>query len=171
LELMRRTMADVTVAQLRAIDPAWEPKQRDCAGLVRFVYRQAVPRQARGEPLFRDRTGAPTDFADAQTLVHHNFTLLGRDLTTRERLRTGDLVVFRQARGDEEPAYHLMLVLAPKNHAHAHPLVVYHPGEAGASLRTGTVRALDTTAPIEWRPLPQNTAFLGFYRFKEWLDE
>ena len=25
-----------------------------------------------------------------------------------------------------------------------------------------------TEAPLEWRPVPQNTAFLGFFRFKEW---
>ena len=29
---------------------------------------------------------------------------------------------------------------------------------------------LATEAPLEWRPSAQNTAFLGFFRFKEWMQ-
>ena len=39
----------------------------------------------------------------------------------------------------------------------------------GAAVRTGELRRLTTEAPLEWRPVPENTAFLGFFRFKEWM--
>ncbi|MGZ3458392.1 MAG: DUF1175 family protein, partial [Archangium sp.] len=69
--LLRREVAHVALAQVHRMDPAWNPEQRDCAGLVRFVYRGAYRR--------------------------------------------------------------------------------FHP------------ERLATEAPLEWRPVPQNTAFLGFF--------
>jgi hypothetical protein len=169
--LLRREVALVALAQVRRMDPHWHPEQRDCAGLVRFVYRNAY-RQLRPErlatPLWRDARGEPGDFADAETLLTHSFVPLGRDEATRESLRTGDLVAFRQER-DAGPIFHLMLVVRPEDKAHAPTRVVYHPGEKGAVVRTGVLQSLAAEAPLEWRPVPQNTAFLGFFRFKEWM--
>ena len=93
---------------------------------------------------------------------------LGRDEAALEALRTGDLVAFRQEQ-DSGPVFHLMLVVRPEDKAHAPARVVYHPGEKGAAVRTGVLHRLATEAPVEWRPVPQNTAFLGFFRFKEWM--
>lgn len=160
----------VALAQVRRIDPRWHPDQRDCAGLIRFAYRQAF-RAFRPErlarPLFEDARGAPADFADAQTLLTGSFVFLGRSNEARERLRTGDLVAFRQQRNEVEVAYHLMLVVRPLDKAHAQVSVVYHPGEPGAAVRVGALSALEGEAVIEWRPIQQNGAFLGYYRFKE----
>jgi|SRR6218665_304722 len=168
--LLRREVARLALAQVRQMDPAWQPEQRDCAGLVRFVFRGAyrVWRPERlATPLWRGMRGDPSHFADAETLLAHSFMPLGRDEAARESLRTGDLVAFRQER-DAGPLFHLMLVVRPEDKAHAPARVVYHPGEKGAAVRTGILPSLVTEAPLEWRPVPQNTAFLGFFRFKEW---
>ncbi|MFP2905579.1 DUF1175 family protein, partial [Pyxidicoccus sp. 3LFB2] len=169
--LLRRFLATVALAQVRSQDPWWHPDQRDCAGLIRFAYRRAykIGDPVRlNRPLWKDARGQPTDFADAETLLQQNFTLLGRDDATREALRTGDILAFRQEH-DSGTVFHLMLVVRPEDRAHAPTRVVYHPGEKGAAVRTGLLHNLATEAPLEWRPVPNNAGFLGFFRFKEWM--
>lgn len=169
--LLRRQVAQVALAQVRRMDAAWHPDQRDCAGLLRFAYRMAykqVAPERLASPLWRDARGQPSDFADAETLLAGSFQPLGRDAATRESLRTGDVLAFRQEQ-DAGPVFHLMLVVRPEDRAHAPARVVYHPGEKGAAVRTGVLDNLVTEAPLEWRPVPRNTAFLGFFRFKEWM--
>ena len=169
---LRREVARLALAQVREMDPAWHPAQRDCAGLVRFVFRGAYRRwrpERLATPLWRDARGHPSDFADAETLLVQGFVPLGRDEATRESLRTGDVVAFRLER-DAGPVFHLMLVVRPEDRAHAPARVVYHPGEPGAPVRTGVLDSLATEAPLEWRPVPANAGFLGFFRFKEWMS-
>ncbi|HEX9051894.1 MAG TPA: DUF1175 family protein [Anaeromyxobacter sp.] len=168
--LVRRIVAETALAQLEAIDPAWDEAQRDCAGLVRFAYRAAFrrldPARAAEGP-FRD-AGRPAHFADAATLLRESFVRIGRDDAARASLLAGDLVAF--AREDEggAPVYHLMLVVRARDPAHGKVLVVYHPGEKGAAVRAGALDALARDAPPAWRPVPGNPLFLGFYRLKEW---
>jgi len=169
--LLRRELAQLAVAQVRKMDPAWHPDQRDCAGLIRFAYRGAYKRfhpERLAQPLWLDVHGRPTDFADAETLLTRSFVPLGRAEATLETLRTGDVLAFRQEQ-EAGPLFHLMLVVRPEDKAHAPARVVYHPGEKGAAVRTGVLHRLATEAPVEWRPVPHNTAFLGFFRFKEWM--
>ncbi|NVJ01300.1 DUF1175 family protein [Myxococcus sp. AM009] len=170
--LLRRLVARVALAQVRKQDAAWHPDQRDCAGLIRFAFRSAYKQVASDRlstPLWHDGRGRPSDFADAEVLLQHSFQLLGRDDATRESLRTGDVLAFRQEQ-DAGPIFHLMLVVRPEDRAHAPARVVYHPGEKGAAVRTGVLHHLATEAPLEWRPVPQNASFLGFFRFKEWMS-
>ncbi len=170
--LLRRHVASVALAQVRKQDAAWHPDQRDCAGLIRFAFRAAYKRVAPerlATPLWKNERGQPSDFADAETLLGQSFTPLGRDDATREALRTGDVLAFRQEH-DSGPVFHLMLVVRPEDRAHAPARVVYHPGEKGAEVRTGLLHNLATEAPLEWRPVPNNAGFLGFFRFKEWMS-
>ncbi len=169
--LVRRLVAETAVAQLTAMDPAWAEPQRDCAGLVRFAYRTAFKRLdpdrvARGP--FRDAAGRAAHFADAATLLRESFVPLGRGEAARASLASGDLVAF--AREDEggAPVYHLMIVVRAEDPAQARTLVVYHPGEKGARVRSGALDDLARDAPAGWRPVPENPLFLGFYRLKEW---
>jgi uncharacterized protein len=169
---LRQEVALVALAQVKAPDAAWQPEQRDCAGLIRYAFRTAYKRVAAerlSTPLWRNVVGAPSDFADAETLITRNFQPLGRGEDAREQLRTGDVVAFRQEH-DAGTVFHLMLVVRPEDRAHAPARVVYHPGEPGARVRTGVLDSLSTEAPLEWRPVPANTAFLGFFRFKEWMS-
>jgi uncharacterized protein YfaT (DUF1175 family) len=168
--LLRRVVAETALAQLEGMDPRWPEAQRDCAGLVRFAYRTAFrrldPARAAAGP-FRDAGGAATHFADAATLLLGSFVLLGRDEVARARLRSGDLVAFARVEEDGAPVHHLMLVVRPDDPARARTLVVYHPGEQGAAVRSGFLDDLLRDAPHGWRPVPENPLFLGFYRLKD----
>lgn len=169
--LLRQMIGDVALAQVERISNDWHPEQRDCAGLVRFAYRAAflALRPARlSEGLWRDREGKAAAFADAETLLAHSFAPLGRGDEARGLLQTGDLVAFRQIGDGDAPVFHLMVVIQPRDRAHARTRVVYHPGSRGADVRLGVLDELARDAPAEWRPVPENTRFLGFYRFKEW---
>ncbi len=148
--LLARRVAEVALAQIAAPDPRWEASQRDCAGLVRFAYRSAY------------RLLAP------ERLVR-SFVPLGRGEAALRELRTGDLVAFRQPGIAGENDYHLMIAVVPPGAAPRSALVVYHPGSTGAAVRRGSLSALQREAPLEWRPVESNSAFLGFYRFKEWM--
>lgn len=168
--LLRKLVAEKAAAQVAAIDPAWPEAQRDCAGLVRFAYREAYrtlapARVAAG--LFQDGEGRPSPFADAATLLRRSFAPLGRVATARASLRAGDLVAFARDEAGQ-PVLHLMLVVRAEDPAHGPAQVVYHPGEPDAAVRAGALDALAREAPGGWRPVPENPLFLGFYRWKEW---
>lgn len=168
--LLRQLIAETAAAQVKRVDPAWQEAQRDCAGLVRFAYRAAFARlrpATKGVPLFVDHRGQPADFADAEALVTKSFMPLGRGDDARRALRSGDLLAFRSERGEGEVVWHLMLVVVPAPGTEAR--VVYHPGEPGARVRTGTLAALLREAPLEWRPTPENIDFLGFFRFRAFI--
>lgn len=165
--LLRELIAETAAKQVTAQDPAWHPDQRDCAGLIRFSYRAAFLRfdPARvSEGLWRDSSGKRLHFADAETLLWNSFVSLGRSEALVRTLRSGDVLAYRQDGNGAEPDFHLMLVVGEGASAR----IVYHPGEKGAAVRTGSLRSLLTEPPLEWRPVPQNTHFLGFFRFKEW---
>lgn len=169
--LLRQVIAEVAAAQVKALDPSWQEAQRDCAGLVRFSYRTAFTRlrpETRGQPLFRDDRGRPADFADAEALVTRSFVPLGRGDDARRALRSGDVLAFRSLRGEDDVVWHLMMVLVPAPGTEAR--VIYHPGEPGSRVRTGTLASLTREAPLEWRPVPENPDFLGFYRFHAFVS-
>jgi len=169
--ILRRLVAETAVAQLAKMDPAWPEPQRDCAGLVRFAYRTAFkrldPDRASSGP-FRDTAGKNAHFADAATLLASTFVLIGRDEAARAQLRSGDLVAFGREDEGGAPVHHLMLVVRPDDPAQEQTLVVYHPGEKDAPLRSGRLADLLRDAPHGWRPVPENPLFLGFFRLKEW---
>lgn len=171
--LLRLAVATSALEQVAAPSPHWHPEQRDCAGLIRFAYRAAY-RKLRPErlstPLFEDERGRKLDFADAQTLISGSFSFLGRDAPTVDELRSGDVLAFRQPPGDDGAAvFHLMMAVRTRTERSGEVLVVYHPGAPGTSVRVGALSDLVRSAPLEWRPTPDNRAFIGFYRFKEWL--
>jgi uncharacterized protein len=171
--VLRQAVGEVALAQTRAIDPRWEPTQRDCAGLFRFAWHEAFRRFDSGRlarPLWRDARGGPSSFADAETLLAGSLSPLGRDRAAREELVTGDVLAFRQAvRGapedwDDAPVFHLMLVVKDSDPARP-TLLVYHPGSKDGAVKLGTLEEMTAEAPREWRPVPENGAFLGFFRY------
>ena len=170
--MLRALIAESALRQVTHPDADWAPAQRDCAGLVRHAFRtsfKALAPERMGAGLFRDASGRAAAFADAETLLAQSFVRIGRAPETQERLRSGDLLAFRQVTASGEPRYHLMLVVRPTDRAQAPLSVVYHPGIDGEAVRQGTLAELDSHAPLEWRPIPENQAFLGYFRFKEWM--
>src|SRR5207248_1383130 len=126
----RQIVAETAIAQGEKMDASGDPAPRDWAGVVRFAYAAALRRPAPERVvagLWVDSRGRSSAFADAETLLGGgNFVALGRDEAARRGLESGDLVAYRQG-GADDPVYHLMIVVAPEDPAHAGPLVVYHP--------------------------------------------
>ncbi len=167
----------------------------DCAALLRFAYRGALhlhdaewlaeqrlgglegtpsveqyayPHTPLGAELFRVRPGAFVwgdlsdggfaQFADAKTLWQRNTYFVGRDVG---RAQPGDLIFYRQL--EQDSPYHSMIVTGPDAR-----WVVYHTGPIGK--KKGEMRRVAMTdllhhPDVRWRPVPDNTNFLGVYRW------
>lgn len=189
-EALRQAVTDLALLQARKLSPLWEPKQRDCAGLVRFAYRTAL------EPRDADRNaklGVPaklqlpalseqarqalpaypqlwqTGLSNGQPRYGHFAdaeTLIGYNFRLKSRdltaAQSGDLLVYQKPLLNDEP-YHLMLFAAGR----AENLAVYHNGARGDDAQVRVVRVaelLDSPDPV-WVPRPENPYFLGVY---EW---
>jgi uncharacterized protein len=162
---------------LRAHDETWlgtHPREAALPAIRQYTYPQ-TPLAAN---LFRVRpgpflpedlhNGAFAQFADAQTLMQRNTYLIGRDLRLA---RPGDLIFYRQL--DQQSPYDVPDV----SHYHSpfHSMifcgetgVVYHTGpihNGKGEMRRLLVSDLLHHPDARWRPLPENTNFLGVYRW------
>lgn len=165
----------------------------DCASLLRWCYRNALhahdevwlrdapaamdlsqpsvrqysyPQTPLGAGLFRVRDGAFSladehngafaQFADAHALWRWNTFFVSRDV---RRARPGDLLFFRQL--EQNSPYHSMIVTGGPQ-----PFAVYHTGligkESGEMRRVLLDDLLHHPDP-RWRPVPENSNFLGVY--------
>ena len=167
----------------------------DCAALLRYSYREALhghddawlasykselptasssveqyqyPRTPLGVSLFRVKPGSfvPEDlsngsfaqFADAKTLMQLNTYFVGRDI---HAARVGDLIFFRQL--EQNSPYHSMVVTGEDA-----AWVVYHTGPIGKAkgeMRRVAIEDLLHHPDVRWRPVPENSNFLGVYRW------
>jgi uncharacterized protein YfaT (DUF1175 family) len=162
---------------LRAHDEAWlDGHTREAA--LPSIRQYTYPKTPLGANLFRIRPGpfVPQDlnngafaqFADAQTLMQRNTYLIGRDL---HLARPGDLIFYRQL--DQESPYDVPDVT--HYHSPFHSMifcgemgVVYHTGPINhgkGEMRRLLVSDLLHHPDARWRPLPENTNFLGVYRW------
>ena len=189
-EAFRAWFVALLEQQLEAPSPAWEPAQRDCAGLLRFAFREALathttawrervaftegpPGQEPSSAFAGDwRRGFPTPeglqpFAKGAFLRRLACVSLGRDL---QLARPGDLIFFARGGARAQPD-HAMAFIRPD--VDGAPMLLYHTGpEGGGSTRQpGEVRRVrldDLLHPPdpEFRPLSENPAFLGLYRWR-----
>ena len=140
---------------------------------VTSVQKYDYPHTAIGAGLFRTRPGAfgPEDavdgafaeFADAETLRRYNTHLVSRDLNAA---RSGDLLFFRQA--EHRMPFHMMIYLGHSYFDDGTDWLIYHTGPSeghAGEIRRVTIRDLMHHPQACWRPLPQNPAFLGVYRW------
>lgn len=167
----------------------------DCAALLRWCYRNALhahdetwlreapasldlaqpsvlqyayPVTPLGSGLFRVRdgafaagdetNGAFAQFADAKTLWRLNTFFLSRNVRDA---RPGDVLFFRQL--EQNSPYHSMIVAG-----RSQQWAVYHTGPIGKG--TGEMRRVLLQDLLEhpdprWRPLAENSNFLGVYRW------
>jgi uncharacterized protein YfaT (DUF1175 family) len=198
-QALRTAVVRLALEQRRRPSPRWEPSQRDCAGLVRFAFREALqPRSA--EQL--DALGAPPALflPPVSNLARHALPAyprlweVGVDAAGRPRFddfadaetlvgynfrrepiavadaRAGDLLVFRKTLAADEP-YHLMI--AGGRGPGARPIVVYHNGADGddAAVRVVTLDELARSPDPVWIPDARNPHFLGVYAWKRFRPE
>jgi len=180
----------VALAQASAPEAAFSPGQRDCAGLVRYAYREALKRHdasfaARhpglprlpevrafnypsvpflGTRLFRVRAG---EFDRAA--VERDFSEAPEAVRLAEgsarrvegRPKKGDLLLFSRPSG----AHHLMIVAEDASD----PLLVYHTGahDGGeGEVRRVRLGALAAHPDPSWRPTRANEEFRGVFRLR-----
>lgn len=167
---------------------AWNQKERDCSGLIRFAYREALKKHTAewqlrsgvvldknlpdvqsynypdvpriGEKIFRVGPG-PNDFAEfanAELLARWNTTRVGRDLSNAE---PGDVLFYFNAYNRDAP-YHSMIVTENWNRRIT---ILYHTGSEAGIKRVPAEYLLESADPA-WRPVAENQRFLGVYRFR-----
>ncbi|HOI95681.1 MAG TPA: DUF1175 family protein [Syntrophobacter fumaroxidans] len=188
---VRESVTRLALFQARKLSRRWEERQRDCSGLVRFAYREAIevrsPKQQQKlgipatlhlppvSPLSRRlfprypfiwQTGYESDGKPRFGPFADAETLVGFNFRKKARsldaASSGDLLVFRKSFEDDQP-YHLMIFVEdrPEN------LAVYHNGERGEEAQVRVVRMSDlmrSPDPV-WIPGADNPHFLGVY---EW---
>lgn len=155
----------IALDQAESPSPRWEPQQRDCAGFVRYVYKNALNTK---EPLWRDWTGRESHYANAELLVSKNFTLIQHEIN--ESSKTGDILVFRREGEKKEDQWHLMILMESpwdKNKW----LVTYHNGSRDdkAGVKKVWLQELFNTDQEQWKPVPENKNYVGVYRWNKWV--
>jgi uncharacterized protein YfaT (DUF1175 family) len=196
---LRTAVVRLALEQRRQPSPRWEPAQRDCAGLVRFAFREALhPRS----PAQLAALAAPpelfvppvSDVARHLLPAYPRIWEVGVDAAGRGRFddfadaetlvgynfrrepiaaadaRAGDLLVYRKTLAADEP-YHLMI--AGGRGPGARPIVVYHNGADGAdaAVRVVTLDELVRSPDPVWIPDARNPHFLGVYAWKRFRPE
>lgn len=160
-DLVRFRILNEALAQAERISPEWDPGQRDCAGLVRYLFRKATGSRV---PLWTRHDGTPAPFVKAEELLG-SFTPLERRVE-RGRIETGDLLAYFDETKPPADAFHLMVLLRPPGTAPDRLLAVYHNGATGPDAAVRKVWVDDLLAgPPEWRPVPSNPSFLGVFRW------
>lgn len=173
----------------------WPKEIDDCAALLRWCYRNALhahdepwqqtmpfgplpplesvrqyvyPQTPLGAGLLRTRSGpyaaadaangAFAQFADARTLWLDNTFFVSRDLRAA---KPGDLLFYRQL--EQNSPFHSMILTG-----RAHDWAVYDTGPIGnepGEIRRVTISDLLRHPDIRWRPVAENSNFLGVYRW------
>lgn len=163
----------------------------DCAGLIRYAYREALrahdgawaknsglplvpaipavrkyeyPFTPWGAALFRTGSESLAEFADASTLLRYNMHFIGRDI---RQARPGDLIFFH--REDAASQYHSMIYLGRSQiEDTASDYVVYHTGrlnDTPGEIRRPSVGELQNHPEPAWHLRPENPHYLGVYRW------
>lgn len=189
-EAFRTWFVSILEQQLNGPSAAWEPAQRDCAGLLRFAFREAWGPHTEA---WRDRVGFPSSavatdpsatlagpwrqafptptgwqpFAKGAFLRSYACVLVSRDPL---EAKPGDLLFFARGGASAQPD-HAMAFVRPDSDGQ--PVLLYHTGPEGSGLtqKDGEVRRVRLDDLLhhpepEFRPQPENPAFAGVYRWK-----
>ncbi len=187
-------MAIVNLAlfQARSISSNWAKEQQDCAGLIRFVYKEALKTRTikqRNElklpvklnfpsvsnaarnifPFFPKIWKISADqysaFADAENLITFNFDFISKNIND---LKPGDILVFNKNTSSLEP-WHLMLYVGKEYNK---PLAIYHNGDKGkyAKIRIISIIDLLNSPDPQWMPTQNNPFFMGIYKWKSFQE-
>ncbi len=167
ISFARHRLLETALQQATEMSGYWDPGQRDCAGFVRFVYRQAVLGPAE---IWRDRANQLRAFVSASELVAYNFTKIS-DLISPSAMATGDLLVYYRTGRRPEDSWHVMVLLKPPSGVRQEWLAAYHNGVVGpeGQVRIVSLKDLSSTVHSEWRPIGENLSFKGVYRWNQWI--
>ena len=148
---LRNSVTRLALFQAKKPSPRWEETQWDCAGLVRFAYREAI------------RVRSPDD---SRKLGIPNALYLP-EVSESSRNIFADLSRIWHMGNDE--SYHLMIFVEDR----ADNLVVYHNGAAKADAQVRVVRIADlmTSPDPIWLPIANNPHFLGVYEWNRLLPQ
>jgi uncharacterized protein YfaT (DUF1175 family) len=154
---------------LHAHDEAWQAAMPletlpPLPSVAQYVY----PFTPLGANLFRVRSGAYgagdagngnfAQFADVKMLWQHNTFFVTRDV---HAARPGDLLFYRQL--EQNSPFHSMILTGP-----GHDWAVYDTGPIGkepGEVRRVALEDLIHHPDTRWRPIPENSNFLGVYRW------
>lgn len=171
------------------------PEIRDCAGLIRFAYREALrrhdgawatrlklplappyppvakycyPHWPLGASLFRISAGAGSA-AFAQFADAKTLCRFNTHFVSREldRAQPGDLLFFEQT--EQRLPFHAMVYLG-RSHIEPRPerFLIYHTGPIAndpGELRRPSIAELLAHPLPQWRPVAGNSNFLGVFRW------
>lgn len=186
-ESFRLWFLRIAESQHKKRSAGWNTEERDCSGLIRFAYREAMRKHTRE---WRNRIGYVVDgnvnddrpfyYPDVPVLGERifrtgpgsgmdNFSTFGgaRQLAlfhTRPVSRNledalpGDLLFFHNPTARQYPYHSMILVEKSKKGI----FLLYHTGEMGTIKR---VEAHYLDPSRFYRPHPSNPDFLGVYRF------
>ncbi len=179
----------IAEAQFVSSSYAWRDDERDCSGLIRFAYREALKRH---DSDWQQRLGLPIDknlpdvqrfqypdvpvlgtrifrvgkgpenfaeFAEAAYLASFHTQYVSKDIADA---LAGDVLFYFDAANVEFP-YHSMIVTAPAREA-GDVMIVYHTGGEAGLKRVPADYLLGSPDPA-WQPAPENENFLGVHRF------
>jgi uncharacterized protein YfaT (DUF1175 family) len=154
---------------LHAHDAAWQGSQPfEALPPLSSVQQYTYPLTPLGAGIFRVRSGAYiaadasndsfAQFADAKTLMRFNTHFVTRDVRAA---RPGDILFFRQL--EQNSPFHSMILTGTADN-----WAVYHTGPIGNE--SGEVRRVSLGDLLRhpdrrWRPLADNSNFLGVYRW------
>jgi len=181
-KIFRDWFVHIALNQKISYSPLW--RHRDCSGLVRFSYREALKNHNNdwltksgitpiyledvkaynypevpviGVNLFYDGKNF-LSFADARHLFLYNTERVSRDLN--EKVKKGDLIFFYHPQDIQFP-YHVMIYTGDG--------FIYHTGPSeddDGNVRLWKYADYLKAAPLTWLPVKENPNFLGYYRFK-----
>jgi uncharacterized protein YfaT (DUF1175 family) len=158
---------------LHAHDEAWQATMpMEALPPLGSIAQYAYPLTPLGANLFRVRSGvyAADDstngsfaqFADVKTLWQRNTFFVTRDIRAA---RPGDLLFYRQL--EQDSPFHSMILTGA-----SHDWAVYHTGPIGngrgavpGEVRRVALNDLLHHPDMRWRPIIENTNFLGVYRW------
>ncbi|WGL61147.1 DUF1175 family protein [Pigmentibacter sp. JX0631] len=190
--MLRTAIVNLALYQARRISSSWLKEQQDCAGFIRFAYKEALKKRTlkqrnilqipeklyfpsvseEARSLFPNfpniweiSNSKYSSFADAENLVTYNFEYVSKNVND---LLPGDILAFNKNSNALEP-WHLMLYVGK---VYNKSLVMYHNGGKGknAKIRIVSINDLLNSPDPQWLPNNRNPFFVGIYKWKMFQD-
>lgn len=186
----RNWIVRIAEAQFLNQSTAWSLKERDCAGLIRVAYREALKKH---DSRWFERFGLPLDknLADVECFNYPDIPVIGEKLFKIKSGKASEIesfgvfadaetliasnvkfiskdvtvaekgdILFFEDRDNEEWPFHSMLVSESNK---GNIKLIYHTG-SNSGIKRVPVEYLYSSE--KFRPVPGNPRFLGLYRFK-----